>query len=275
MNCIIDVGGGNRGVYGAGVFDFCLDNNISFDACVGVSAGCANIASFLAGQKGRNYSFYHDYSMRKEYMSFENFLKTGEYLGLDYIYSTLSNSAGENPLCFEKMSAFKGSFTTVVTNAKTGKAEYLDMGAYKKDDYTVLKATCCIPCVCKPVALNGTEYFDGGVSDPLPIEYALKMGFDKICLILTKPVSYRKSGKPEKAASVLLRKKYPLLSSVLPQGAYSYNRSVELALKLQKEGKCLILAPEDCSGVGTLKITQEGIDRLYKSGYEDAKALFG
>ena len=28
---VIDVGGGLRGIYGAGVFDFCLYNNINFD----------------------------------------------------------------------------------------------------------------------------------------------------------------------------------------------------------------------------------------------------
>ena len=44
---VIDVGGGLRGIYGAGVFDFCLDNNINFDYGIGVSAGSANIASFL------------------------------------------------------------------------------------------------------------------------------------------------------------------------------------------------------------------------------------
>ena len=38
-----------------------------FDAGVGVSAGSANIASYLAGQKGRNYQFYAEYSSPKEY----------------------------------------------------------------------------------------------------------------------------------------------------------------------------------------------------------------
>lgn len=73
--CIIDCGGGLRGIYGAGVFDYCLDNNISFDVVIGISAGSANIASFTSGQRGRNYNFYHDYPFRKEYMSIENVIK--------------------------------------------------------------------------------------------------------------------------------------------------------------------------------------------------------
>ena len=55
---IIDVGGGLRGIYAAGIFDYCMDENIRFDVCIGVSAGSANIASYLAGQCGRNYQFY-------------------------------------------------------------------------------------------------------------------------------------------------------------------------------------------------------------------------
>ena len=53
MNAIIDVGGGQRGIYGAGVFDRLLDEGIEFDCCIGVSAGSANLASYLAKQKGR------------------------------------------------------------------------------------------------------------------------------------------------------------------------------------------------------------------------------
>ena len=46
---VIDVGGGMRDIYGSGVFDYCLENGISFDYCIGVSAGSANICSYMAG----------------------------------------------------------------------------------------------------------------------------------------------------------------------------------------------------------------------------------
>ena len=55
---IIDVGGGMRDIYGAGILDGCLDLNISFDYGIGVSAGSGNIATFLAKQRGRNKRFY-------------------------------------------------------------------------------------------------------------------------------------------------------------------------------------------------------------------------
>lgn len=35
---VIDVGGGLRGIYGAGVLDRCLEEDLRFDLCIGVSA---------------------------------------------------------------------------------------------------------------------------------------------------------------------------------------------------------------------------------------------
>ncbi len=87
---IIDVGGGLRDIYGAGVFDYLMDEDINFDYCIGVSAGSANCASYVARQRGRNKPFYLDYSMRKDTMSPNNLIKSGSYLDLNYIYGELS-----------------------------------------------------------------------------------------------------------------------------------------------------------------------------------------
>ena len=53
---IVDVGGGLRGIYAVGVLDYCMDQGIAFDLGIGVSAGSANLASYAAGQRGRNYN---------------------------------------------------------------------------------------------------------------------------------------------------------------------------------------------------------------------------
>ena len=52
---IVDVGGGLRGIYAAGVLDHCMDQGIRFDLGIGVSAGSGNLAAYAAGQRGRNY----------------------------------------------------------------------------------------------------------------------------------------------------------------------------------------------------------------------------
>ena len=122
----IDAGGGTRSIFGAGVLDKCMDFNINFDHFVGVSAGSANGASYLAGQRGRNLVFFNDYAFRKEYMSVEHFIKTGSYLNFDYIFGTLSNEDGEYPLDYDKMMANKCGFEIVATNAVTGRPIYFN-----------------------------------------------------------------------------------------------------------------------------------------------------
>ena len=63
---IIDVGGGMRGSFTAGIYDYLSDQNIQpFDYLIGVSAGSGNMVSYLAGQRGLNLRFYLDYAFRK------------------------------------------------------------------------------------------------------------------------------------------------------------------------------------------------------------------
>lgn len=38
-----------------GVLDYCLEAGIRFDVGIGISAGSANISSYIAGKKKRNY----------------------------------------------------------------------------------------------------------------------------------------------------------------------------------------------------------------------------
>lgn len=271
---VVDVGGGLRGVYGAGVFDRCIDENIRFDYCIGVSAGSANIASYTAGQRGRNYRFFTDYTFRKEYMSLSNFIHSGSYLGLDYIYSTLTNQGGEDPLDFSAMSAYKGVIKTVATDAVTGKAHYFGLDDYSLNDYSVLKASCALPLVCRPVVVNGVKYYDGGIADPVPIEKAFSDGCDKLVLILTKPLSaLSDDNSRNELAAKLLYGSYPHLADSLEHMLYRYNNSVRKALEYEKQGRLLILAPDDCCGMKTLTKDRVKIDRLYHKGYENASKI--
>ena len=59
---LIVEGGGMKCAYSAGILDAFLDDNVTFDYCMGVSAGAANTASYLAGQRGRNLRFYIEHA---------------------------------------------------------------------------------------------------------------------------------------------------------------------------------------------------------------------
>lgn len=270
---IIDVGGGLRGIYGAGVFDYCLENGIQFDYCIGISAGSANIASYLGKQKGRNYQFYMEYTFRKQYMSLHNLLHKGSYINLDYVYGQLSNMDGENPLNYEMIKKSGSVMKVVALNALTGETTYFDKSDLAQDDYHILKASCSIPVICKPYFVDGIPYYDGGIADPVPVKKAFADGCDKVVVILTKPQDALRVQKRDVPLAKLLRHKYTKAADNLLLRYKKYNDGLALATEFAKQGKVLIIAPEDCCGMNTLTKDKKCINNMYHKGYTDALSL--
>ena len=185
---IIDVGGGMRGSFTAGIYDYLMDQNIQpFDYLIGVSAGSANMVTYQSRQRGRNFRFYTDYAFRKEYMSMHNMLHGGSYVDLDYVYTTLSGPGGEDPVDLEAFNQSAARYEVVVTDAATGSPVYYDKSLMAEGNFDVIKASCAVPGACKPYPVLGKPGFDGGVSDPVPYKRALEQGCDRIVLLLTRP----------------------------------------------------------------------------------------
>lgn len=270
---IIDVGGGFRGIYAAGVLDYCLDHGITFDLGIGVSAGSANLASFTAGQARRNYQFYTEYGQRKEYASLRNFIKTRSFIGLDYIYGTLSNSDGESPLNYHAMVNNPMEMIVVATEAETGQTKYFTKADLSPDNYNIFKASSAIPYVCRPYIINGIPYYDGALADPVPIEKSFLMGCDKVILILTLPADQIRPIGKDKFLANRICKEYPHAASELAHRALKYNTSVDLAKQYVKQGKALIISPDDTCGVSTLSRNTTSLKNLYQKGYKDGIAI--
>lgn len=270
---VIDAGGGLRGVYAAGVLDFCMDNDIIFDCCIGISAGSANVTSYMAGQRGRNRHFYCEYAMRRRYMSFWNYLRTGSYIDMDYVYGVLSNSCGENPLDYKAMAANPAELFVVTQEAVSGKTVYFTKSDMKQDDYRILMASSNIPGINRPYEINGIQYFDGALGDPIPVEKAFAEGCDRVVVLLTKPISIPREVGKDALLAKKIQKKYPHSAKNLLHRAQKYNDSVELCKNYQNQGKVLIVAPENTDGVSTLSKSPFYLEQFYHRGYKDGQRI--
>ncbi len=270
---IIDVGGGLRGIYAAGVLDYCMDQNIRFDLGIGVSAGSANLASYAAGQKGRNYQFYTEYAFRKKYMSLGNFITKKSYVDMDYVYGTLSNSDGESPLDYPALRDNPMEFVVVATDALTGQAKYFDKSDIQQDDYGIFKASSALPFFCQPYTVKESSYYDGAFSDPVPIEKAFSLGCDLVVVILSKPANVLRNSKKDRKIAALIRKKHPAAAEKMCQRAQLYNEEVALTKEYAKQGKAVIIAPDDTCGVDTLTKDKNAIHQLYEKGYNDGQKI--
>jgi predicted patatin/cPLA2 family phospholipase len=266
---MIDVGGGLRGAFGCGVMDRCLDDGVAIDYGIGVSAGSANISSFFAGQKGRNYIFYTEYTFRPAYMSLRNLVQKHNYLDLDYIYGTLSNEGGENPLDYRALSASGKEFYAVACNARTDEARYFTIeDGMKENRYDALKASCCVPVADQPYMVDGVPYVDGGLADPVPVKKALRDGCERIILILTKPRGHIEQNARDRLVADWLRKKgYPKAADGMLKRAERYNRGVDQVMEMEKKGTGLIIAPADIGSMKTLTKDKAAIQDMYMQGY--------
>ena len=270
---VIDVGGGLRGIYGAGVLDRCLEEDLRFDLCIGVSAGSANMASYLAGQHGRNKPFYDEYSFRREYMSVHNLIHKHSYLDLGYVYGTLSNAGGENPLDYAALARSPAELCVVAANAQNGEAQYFTKADLHPDDYRVLMASCCIPVIDQPCVIDGVPYFDGDLADPVPLEWAFAHGCDRVALILTKPIGLVRSDALDEHLAHLLQSHYPAAAEGLRRRAWRYNTAVQRARELERQGLVCIIAPDSTEGMSTLTKNRAGLEKMYAKGKQDAEAL--
>lgn len=270
---IVDVGGGMRGIYGAGVFDCCMERHIRFDYCIGVSAGSANIASYLAGQPGRNYRFYMEYSFRRRYMSLHNLLHMGSYIDLDYVYSGLSNHDGENPLDYDAFRASPAVMKVVALNALTGTVQYFDKRDMGPDSYHILKASSSLPLVCRPYEIGGVPYFDGGLADPVPVRKAFDDGCDRVVVVLTRPADFQRSSEKDARMARRLEKSYPQAARRLLARADLYNKEVALAQEYARQGRVLLIAPDNICGMKTLTRSRRRMDAMYRKGRGDAAAI--
>ncbi|MDE7300639.1 MAG: patatin family protein [Clostridia bacterium] len=270
---VIDVGGGFRGIYATGVLDYCQDNSIEFDIALAISAGSANLASFLARQRGRNYTFYTEYAFRKQYASLRNFIFKKSFFDVDYVYGTLSNSDGENPLDYPALRDNPTELLVVATDAETGEAVYFDKSSLSQDNYDPLKASSSIPFINKPYVIDGKPYYDGALGNPVPVAKAFEMGCDLVVLILTKPADIlREQGSDPKLAK-RIQKKYPKAAEQMRLRAQHYNESVALAKEYAEQGKLIIISPDDTCGVDTLHKDKLSLIKLYQKGYDDGQQI--
>ena len=270
---LIDVGGGFRAIFGCGVMDYLLDEGIDFDHCYGVSAGAANLSSYLAKQQGRNHTFYTKYAFRKEYASVDSFVKNHNFANLEYIYSTLSNHDGEDPLDYETLAANPCGFTVVACNAEDGSTKYFDKSRLHYDDYDIIKASSAVPVACEPYVVDGTPYYDGGIADPIPVAKAIADGYDRVVVILTRPVDVPREQRKDIAPARILHRTHPQAAEKLLNRYRTYNDEVTLAKEYQADGRVLILSPEELYGLSTLSKTFEGLERMYRAGYAAAHRI--
>lgn len=268
---IVLEGGALRTIFSSGVTDALLRGGVDFDYLIGVSAGIAYGVSYLSGQFGRNLEILTRYANDKRYMSRRNLLRPGNhcYFGLKFTYDDIPNRLV--PFDYETFARWPGTAEAVVTDLATGKAVYREVPR-RDEQFLLLQATCAMPLLFPIYDLDGLKCLDGGAADAIPFRRAFEQGCDRVVVVLTRERSYRR--QPEKLQPLIdLRyRKYPHFCETMRRRADTYNAGRETLFRLEREGKVLLLAPEDTRGFSRIERDVDKIRALWQSGYDQAAA---
>ena len=260
-------GGALRGIYTAGVLDVLLDNNISIDAIVGVSAGALFGINYVSKQKGRCLRYNLANAKNKHYMGFYSWITTGNIMNEKFCFDTLVHET--DPFDFETFQKSKTKFYAVITNVETGEAEYKEIKDIQKE-MEYLRASGSMPIVSKIVEINHKKYLDGGIADSVPYEWALKQGYDKIIVVETRPKEYRK-----KEQSTVLFKwiyhKYPKFMETIQNRPKKYNETKERIIEYENK-KVFVIRPSKLVNIKRIEHNPNKIQEMYDLGVEDTKS---
>ncbi|MFR7592551.1 MAG: patatin family protein [Longibaculum sp.] len=266
MGALVLEGGTFRPIFSSGVMDALVDQGIEFPYVIGVSAGITDGFSYVSKQTKRNYDILMNHRHDKRYVGLRNYLTEKSLFGLKFAYETIPNEL--YPFDWGTFLKSPTQIKVGVTNAQTGQCEYLD-GKELDKQCTMLKATCAIPFAFPPIVLNGKEYYDGGICDPIPVKKAIADGHDKLLIVLTRPKGYQKTlSKANVLASKRLKKKYPRLVEPLLTRHQFYNETLKYCEDLQKQGKAIILRPTQDVQIDSFEKDLKKIDRIYQYGYD-------
>ena len=185
------------------------------------------------------------------------------------IYGTLTNSTGKDPLDFPTLKNNPAEYEVVVTSALTGKAEYFGKETMVQDDYRLIMASSAIPAACRPVELNNIPYFDGGLSDAIPVSRALEKGCDRLVVILSKMRDYVRKPQGMRLFYTMRCHRYPQIISLIDHRHTAYNQNLQEVFALEREGKAFVFAPSHPIHAGTYSMNEQAERDLYALGMED------
>jgi len=268
---LIMEGGAMRGLFTCGVIDVLLENSITFDGAIGISAGAVFGCNYKSRQIGRPRRYNERYCRDKRYCSIHSLLTTGDLYGVDFCYRLVPEvldvfdvrTYRENPM----------KFYVGATDANTGKAVYHDCQKGNEEDTLWMRASASMPMVSRPVEVDGMELLDGGIADSVPYAYMESLGYNRNVIILTQPKGFVK--QPNKALPLMrvALKQYPAVVAAMEQRHMVYNRQMNEIDAKEENGTVFVIRPPESLKIGRTERDPKELERVYQIGRAEAERV--
>lgn len=201
---LIAEGGGQRGIFTAGVLDAWLDAEFDpFDLLIGTSAGSQNLTSFLARQKGYAKKLIRGLTRHKRFYQLGRGLIGANVIDLDWYFDQIQRGSFKLDLAAASQS-LRGRELLITTTRVSDRQGYFLSPTNHEHWRELLKASSALPFLYKQgvkltpwlaiESANHAEvmaepeqdfYLDGGLAAPLPVREAYRRGARKIVVVRT------------------------------------------------------------------------------------------
>lgn len=257
-------GGAMRGLFTAGVLDVLMENGVTFDGAVGVSAGAAFGCNIKSHQIGRVLRYNTRFCSDKRYCGMSSLLKTGNIYSTDFCYGEVPLKY--DPFDFETYEKDPMEFYTVSTDVETGKPVYHKYAGMSDGGFDWIRASASMPLVSRIVEINGQKLLDGGISDSIPVEFFESLGYDRNVAVLTQPKTYKKSKNKMMPLIKIKYRKYPKFIETVENRHIMYNAETALVSEKEHNGTLFVIRPESPLPVARVEKDPEKLKEAYEIG---------
>lgn len=257
-------GGAMRGLFTAGIIDVMMEAGVEPDGLIGVSAGAAFGCNYKSRQPGRVIRYNTRFAKDPRYSGLRSLIKSGDYFNAEFGYHIVPKqydifdveTFDKNPM----------EFIVVCTDVLTGEAVYHKMDHVSFDELEWLRASASMPLASKVVEVGGRKLLDGGVADSIPLEYFERIGYGRNVVILTQPEGFVKEPNKLMPLMKIGLRKYPNMIKALATRHLMYNRELKYVREAEREGRCLVIRPEEKIPIGHISHDPDEMRHVYEIG---------
>lgn len=238
---LIIEGGGSRGVFSFGVIDSFIKASYNpFDIHLGVSNGAVVQLWYLLAVSDYNLDKML-FSASRDYVRYSNLLFNKSIMNFEKLYQDANKVF---PIDFDRLqdNLAGKNFYVVVSDAGSGKPEYIELS--KENYINEMLATGSLPVLMKnAILLEGKRKYDGGITDPIPVQKAYEMGAKEIIIIRTYEQTFIRKTKLENYIAAFATRSYPNISKALKENTTTYNSALEFINNPPSDCKILQICP--------------------------------
>ena len=223
-------GGSLRCAFTAGVMDaLLLLGPLKFDRIFGISAGSMVMATYLSGQYKHFYRISRDLVEDGTFIRFSSAWSKEGLMNLSHLRAHVMRHA---PLDLDTLGVAQKSTQAIVvtTHLETGEPRYIEPQG--RDWMDALVASSSLPMVTRgKVKFRGEWMFDGGYSDPLPLDKALDLGGRRMLVVRTRPMGDHASQSYIDSFGMYWHRHNKVLAPLFLEGYERYNDTVDRLLR--------------------------------------------